>query len=468
MVGRNDPCPCGSGRKYKKCCLAHEESARGNAPPLREFEHQPQSKDPELAHWKEEDRRLIRAGMARIEAAPMDARKLIGKYWGRETLDGLRKEGLSGAAIHQFNQWFWLDWRRTPNGNTFAEQMMTNASLTEPQRRLLASMNSSHMSVYQVVRLDRGRGVELENVLEGGRTFVHDLKFSLSIEKWGLLFCRIYPAGPYNFMAAGGFAFPPRVKEFIRDYLDRELRKHRRQFPDVSLGEFLKTKAEVFGYLTAALHRHMAQLPLLQNADRDTLVFCKAQFAVASPEGMLTELRKCPALEEEGERKGQYKFVWLRPGKHQTRLLGHIALEGKKLVMECNSRERLAQGTKLLQEIGRLELVETEMQDARQLLEKGMKDRDTVSVPSEDESIEDLSEVQASLKQFLERHYEDWTDQPLPALAGQTPRQATKTASGRQKIIDLLHEMEYGDRGRAAYRRYDWNKLRRRLSLPEE
>tara|TARA_B100001750_G_scaffold220943_1_gene209060 strand:+ start:4721 stop:5350 length:630 start_codon:yes stop_codon:yes gene_type:complete len=23
QVGRNDPCPCGSGRKYKKCCLAH-------------------------------------------------------------------------------------------------------------------------------------------------------------------------------------------------------------------------------------------------------------------------------------------------------------------------------------------------------------------------------------------------------------------------------------------------------------
>jgi uncharacterized protein YecA (UPF0149 family) len=21
-VGRNDPCPCGSGKKYKKCCLS--------------------------------------------------------------------------------------------------------------------------------------------------------------------------------------------------------------------------------------------------------------------------------------------------------------------------------------------------------------------------------------------------------------------------------------------------------------
>jgi uncharacterized protein YecA (UPF0149 family) len=27
-VGRNDPCPCGSGKKYKKCCL-QAEKARG-------------------------------------------------------------------------------------------------------------------------------------------------------------------------------------------------------------------------------------------------------------------------------------------------------------------------------------------------------------------------------------------------------------------------------------------------------
>ena len=27
-VGRNDPCPCGSGKKYKKCCLAADEAAR--------------------------------------------------------------------------------------------------------------------------------------------------------------------------------------------------------------------------------------------------------------------------------------------------------------------------------------------------------------------------------------------------------------------------------------------------------
>ena len=25
MTGRNDPCPCGSGKKFKKCCLGKEE-----------------------------------------------------------------------------------------------------------------------------------------------------------------------------------------------------------------------------------------------------------------------------------------------------------------------------------------------------------------------------------------------------------------------------------------------------------
>jgi tetratricopeptide (TPR) repeat protein len=27
-IGRNEPCPCGSGKKYKQCCLAKDEAAR--------------------------------------------------------------------------------------------------------------------------------------------------------------------------------------------------------------------------------------------------------------------------------------------------------------------------------------------------------------------------------------------------------------------------------------------------------
>jgi len=38
VVGRNDPCPCGSGKKFKKCCLGQEwkkeiRPAIGQQPP---------------------------------------------------------------------------------------------------------------------------------------------------------------------------------------------------------------------------------------------------------------------------------------------------------------------------------------------------------------------------------------------------------------------------------------------------
>jgi hypothetical protein len=47
-IGRNDPCPCGSGKKYKKCCLAKdEEEARKRAASAPVSKAQPTSDAPE-------------------------------------------------------------------------------------------------------------------------------------------------------------------------------------------------------------------------------------------------------------------------------------------------------------------------------------------------------------------------------------------------------------------------------------
>ena len=34
-IGRNDLCPCGSGKKYKKCCMAGDEAAARAARPAQ-------------------------------------------------------------------------------------------------------------------------------------------------------------------------------------------------------------------------------------------------------------------------------------------------------------------------------------------------------------------------------------------------------------------------------------------------
>src|SRR5437870_102754 len=105
-------------------------------------------------------------------------------------------------------------------------------------------MNASHTGVYQVVRLDPGRGVELENMLEGGRVFVHDRGLSLSAGRWVLLFGRVYTTGPYVFPTAAGLGYPPQQLDYIRYYLDRQLGRYQRRYPGAGWSEFLKMKAE--------------------------------------------------------------------------------------------------------------------------------------------------------------------------------------------------------------------------------
>lgn len=42
-IGRNDPCPCGSGQKYKRCCLEKEAEVSRQELPAGRFRYEPGS-----------------------------------------------------------------------------------------------------------------------------------------------------------------------------------------------------------------------------------------------------------------------------------------------------------------------------------------------------------------------------------------------------------------------------------------
>ena len=56
----------------------------------------------------------------------------------------------------------------------------------------------------------------------------------------------------------------------------------------------------------------------------------------------------------------------------------------------------------------------------------------------------DLSEEEqrAIVHDYLDRHYRDTLDQPVPSLGNKSPRAAVKTASGRAKVANWLKMME--------------------------
>ncbi len=89
-TGRNDPCPCGSGKKYKQCCLARDEAAAATAraahaaaaPPRRPgFTSYLQIRDhdtDELTEASNAAANLVRAG--KLDEAERAAHDLLARF----------------------------------------------------------------------------------------------------------------------------------------------------------------------------------------------------------------------------------------------------------------------------------------------------------------------------------------------------------------------------------------------------
>lgn len=86
-VNRNAPCPCGSGRKYKKCCLGKEQKKAASRAAI---EHARTERLREMGHPTESDMRGLYEEMTGRNAPPgpiaPDARQMITELWQQRRL----------------------------------------------------------------------------------------------------------------------------------------------------------------------------------------------------------------------------------------------------------------------------------------------------------------------------------------------------------------------------------------------
>ena len=47
--------------------------------------------------------------------------------------------------------------------------------------------------------------------------------------------------------------------------------------------------------------------------------------------------------------------------------------------------------------------------------------------------------------EYKQKHYANWADEPLPALGGKTPREAVRSAAGKEQVIKMLKDFEHGE-----------------------
>ena len=219
-------------------------------------------------------------------------------------------------------------------------------------------------------------------------------------------------------------------------------------------------------YLIARWEEHVAEahsaaaLPELRNSDGDALLFTTDHFALdaSARNDVARRLAALEGVRSEGD-AGAERFVFLaarRAGALGETVLGEAQLSGAFLRLEANSRER-ADALRAR--------VEAACGDA--LRHRAREHADPLSrrAPEPGPTPAPTPETQQLALDFKREHYRDWLDHPLPALEGQTPRAAARTASGRASLVALLETMERLEARGEEGARYDFNELRRALGL---
>lgn len=161
----------------------------------------------------------------------------------------------------------------------------------------------------------------------------------------------------------------------------------------------------------------------------------------------------------------------LPPAQHWAQredglIVARLTLTSSQLMVECDGPQRLDQlKHRLAASLGfALHFRgETVVPPVRPLsLEKLLAEASPTVVVTAEEDY-------ALLHQFLEKAYLEWSDQPHLALGGQTPRHAAVTVTLRNKVGDLIDDMERHDLGRRRFGKtaFTYNALRAHVGLDE-
>lgn len=432
-IGRNDPCPCGSGKKYKRCCLASP------------------AKDGLAGGFTAEERHSALAKLERFvesKLGPEDEEAYESFYarW-QDRFDEIEQmEGhWMGLSESYYDMWFFVDYTLPAGGRVADLFLARNSQLSPGERRYIDALRQTAVRLYEVEVLTPGISVTLRDVLTGTRTTVSERLGSRSLSTHDLVAARINNRSPSGMpeIEPELLHLPELIREPVVSELLADLERYRRMRPDSPETEFFKEMAPFFhdAWMSCVLD---PPVPHLKNMDGEDLLITRVRFDVTAPDDLARALDRGKELERE---EGETVWCWVGPGTEgQEIVLGKVVLQGEQLDLECMSAERGERGRALIEKLAaglvhhRATMHENLAMEVRDRLRAGRgRERSCAAETSEDLP----REVQEALVlDQMVRYYRDWLDKPVRALEGRTPREAAADVALRSKLIDLIRGLE--------------------------
>jgi len=485
-VGRNDPCPCGSRKKHKACCLAKNEAA--------------QTVDYMWQKIRVTEGELIE----RLLDYAVDeyGADVLSEAW--DDFNFSQEEEFEPEYDPDFDYiftpWFLFNWIPDNTDIESEEDYLPEEpiaitylkehphKLDEFQKQFIETACDQPYSFFVITDVVPGQSLTIKDIFLSQEYTVKERTASELKNKGWVLYTRVLTMDGSSIML--GCATTIITPEYHSRFI--EMRENcKKEFKNITTDMLHSLDDELrLIYLDIKDNRNVRPMPQLQNTDGEPFVLTNLHYDLqCTPLEAFEQLKKLSLFMNEAEllsdadytREGKLKKVtidWMKGNNEihkdwDNKVLGKITIDGNFMTIEVNSekraqiirkeiesllKEKAVYKTSVVQSIDQAMEEITELQDSPEAFSRRQ----------EQERLNQLPEVQEALRSMMEKHWASWFDQKIPALGNETPRQAAKTPLGRERLeaLFMLYNSYAGNESDAL--QPDIQKLRVTLGLDEK
>ena len=460
-IGRNDPCPCGSGKKYKQCHLAQQQVEAPAEPDA--IAAQRKAHDWLLGRFGKREQREIFVDYLGVIIEESSADKeedddeLLGNFL-EELNEGdhyVLDCGLNDWALHE------TQYERHGSAARGIDWVLgaRDLHLTAPQRAFLQATAAARLCIYEVTAVELNGGLHLRDVQRPDMPalFVHEMAATHALKAGSLLATRVIARDGHFELGSAIYPLSPiGVLEILLDTVN------------------LRDDADDDGHILSWLIRDNwlrdhARPPLLRAMPIARAPFIEDRYVVSDAPALKTALDAC----DDVETFGHDSPVWMYTSAHddeQMHVMRHPLSETGEpdlsaLTMDNPDAQSADSGRTWLEHVAGAFVQHRE----RVRVEPPDEDIFRLPLPLETDDAAAPGLHEAQVHEELVTRYENWCDTPLDILDARTPRAMLGDSAGRFRVELLLRiydDVEAAFARRSGRAPVSFDFLRERLGLP--
>ena len=438
-LSRNDPCSCGSGKKYKHCCLQLAVVQTSTSP----FTKPHDGAIAKSINWlKTHQRKGWQVAFDNL------MHELLIEE-DREALSQLDSESAGGIDIN-LTEWLLAEGSIQIQGakRQIADYLIGpfGPSFTPGQRNWIQQLAQRPLRLYRITDVKTGEQMTLCDVLNEAAepVVVIERSGSQSARPGMMMGARVMLVQDHHELSGAVYPFSIIAGQDTVSRL-QEVADEFGHLPDLA-------QELAWTLMSSWLQQYVAPMSMPDMIDSysgDPMVSITDYYNVNDWQALAQVLQNCPDLE--GNKVDGWSRL-LECDDGLTRPIRSITL-GKKpnqVQVLYRTQNYANQGRIWLEDLAGscLSILTRRVADTQSMMQQSKRSKSKMAKQSAVPNI-DPQEFSKLIEGVIRKTYANWCDESIPALSNKTPRQAIQTSAGLERVKGLLRSYQAGEKEQA-------------------